>query len=360
MKILVVEDEELFARAVGKQLGRAGHDCIIAGTLAEARRHLASAAPGIDLVLLDERLPDGSGLTLLASGATGGSADGSDGGPLAARPVIVMTAFGDIDHAVTAMKLGARDYLQKPLDLDELCRSVERVTATEGPVQPDIALAVSRADPQRPVLVGSSAVMEAARQRIADLAGIAGVDDTTPPPTVLILGETGTGKDLAARLLHASGPRPDAPFVHIDCASLPKELIEDELFGHERGAFTGARDRRDGLVKSADGGTIFLDEIAELPLELQTKLLSLIERKRVRPIGSNREVSVHARFIAATNRDLPAMVAEGPLSRRSLLPAQRADLDPAHPAPAPIRHCRAGRAFRRPDPRGLRAGPTAR
>jgi two-component system, NtrC family, response regulator AtoC len=222
--------------------------------------------------------------------------------------VVVMTAYGELDDAVAALKLKALDYLKKPIDLDELLLTVER---TLKQVEVRRSLDYSRQRDGRALesarLLGDSPVMQQLRaqiERVGQVSSRAG----EAPPTVLILGETGGGKDLAAKLLHLASARRDRPFVHVDCAGLPKELIEAELFGHEKGAYTGAHTARTGLIVAAEDGTVFLNEIAELPLELQSKLLTVLERRTVRQVGSSRERKVPAWFIAATNRDLEEMV----------------------------------------------------
>ncbi|MGF1610579.1 MAG: sigma-54-dependent transcriptional regulator [Kiloniellales bacterium] len=308
MRILLVEDESLFAEAVAKRLRREGHDCAIAGSLRDALDQLEAIGPALDLLLLDERLPDGRGVDLMRRRGTTGSGQGPGRPGGALPPVIMMTAFADVEHAVGAMKLGAIDYLRKPVDLDALLDAVERAAPPGGAQR----AAAARGDQELPLLVGESDALRQLRQRIGELARIGGEAGANGDlPTVLILGETGTGKDLAARLLHGLGPRVREPFVQVDCATLPKELIEAELFGHEKGAFTGAGQQRRGLIEEAGAGTVFLDEVGELPLDLQAKLLAVLDRRRVRRLGSNKETPVSARFVAATNRDLAAMVADG-------------------------------------------------
>ena len=298
--VLVVDDEELFARAVGKRLRQGGVECELAFDLAAARARLAARPP--DLVLLDVRLPDGSGLDFLRELRAGDHAG---------LPVLVLTAFGGLEDAVAAMKDRADDYLVKPVDLDELMVKIERIL---GQAELSRRLEYSREREQRTrgdvALVGTSAAMTALRSRIARIQSLAGHTDGAPP-TVLIQGETGTGKDLAARALHHGSDRAERPFVHLDCAALPKDLIEAELFGHEKGAFTHAHTARTGLVEAAEDGTVYLDEIGELPLELQSRLLAVLERREVRRIGSTRPRPVAAWFIAATNRDLDDMASTG-------------------------------------------------
>ena len=297
VRILLVEDEALFARAVGKCLLQAGFTCDHAETLAQGRAFARQLPP--DLVLLDMRLPDGSGLDLLAEFAARGVA------------VIVITAYGEISDAVSAMKMGAADYLKKPVDMEELLLAVEKVRRSSNLKQElDYSRQRDRHAGEKVELLGTSAIMQAVHgqiQRIARLSSLSGA----VPPTVLISGETGAGKDVAARLLHQSCSQHERPFVHVDCASLPAELIESELFGHEKGAYTSAQGARCGLIEVAEEGTLFLDEIGELPLNLQAKLLNVLERRMVRRLGSNRERPVLARFVVATNRDLQQMVLDG-------------------------------------------------
>ena len=298
--VLIVDDEEVFARAVGKKLRRSGVASELALDLSGAWSRLARRRP--DLILLDMRLPDGSGLDFLRKLRTGDHAD---------VPVLVLTAFGGLEDAVAAMKARADDYLVKPIDLDELMVKIERVLG-QAELSRQLEYSRQREQRSRPdaTLVGTSAAMDALRARIVRIQQLAG-QAVEAPPTVLIQGETGTGKDLAARALHLGSDRARRPFVHLDCAALPKDLIEAELFGHEKGAFTHAHTARTGLVEAAEDGTIYLDEIGEVPLELQSRLLAVLERREVRRIGSTRPRPVTAWFIAATNRNLDEMVSEG-------------------------------------------------
>lgn len=299
-KLLIVEDEALFARAVMRRLQKVGYECEHVETLHNARAIIKQFSP--DVVLLDMRLPDGNGLELLPELVVKNVA------------VIVMTAHGEISDAVNAIKHGAVDYLKKPIDLEELLLSVQK--AENAAIQSN-SLDYSR---QRNVhaidgveMLGDSPAIQSVKAQIKRITQLVATD--VVPPTVLISGETGTGKDVAARLLHLScqnkDKHSDKPFVHIDCASLPHELMESELFGHEKGAFTGATATRPGLIEAAEDGTLFLDEIGELPLPLQAKLLNVLERRMVRRIGSTKERAVPARFIAATNRDLHEMSLSG-------------------------------------------------
>jgi len=302
VRILLVDDEALFAKAVTKRLEKAGYVCEAAGTLGEARRKLEEAAPG--LVILDMRLPDGTGLDFLAElrQKTGSEV-----------PVLVLSAYGEIEDAVAAMKLKASDYLKKPIDLDELLVNVEKVLAKdELSRQLEYSRARERHAAESVELLGECPEIKRLRDQAARIGALCATVDRIPP-TVLILGETGTGKDLLARLLHRHSARRDRPFVHVDCAALPKDLIEAELFGHEKGAFTSALAARTGLIEAAEDGVLFLDEIGELPLELQAKLLAVLERRVLRRVGSTQERPISAWFIAATNRDAEEMVRTGRL-----------------------------------------------
>ncbi len=291
-KVLIVEDEVLFARAVMRRLQKSGYECEHVESIQDARNIVKQFSP--DIVLLDMRLPDGNGLDLLAEFVARNAV------------VIVMTAHGEISDAVNAMKQGAIDYLKKPIDLEELLLSIQKAEAAA--VQSN-SLDYSRQRNAHATegveLLGDSPAMQSVKTQIKRISQLVSSDSV--PPTVLIGGETGTGKDVAARLLHLSCANSDKPFVHVDCASLPAELIESELFGHEKGAFTGAANTRPGLIEAAEDGTLFLDEIGELPLALQAKLLNVLERRVVRRLGSTKERAVPARFVAATNRDLHEM-----------------------------------------------------
>lgn len=299
-RILLVEDEEMFARAVVKTLRKAGFESELAHTVADARKLFKQFSP--DLVLLDMRLPDGNGMDLLPELIVAGAA------------VIVMTAYGEVNDAVSAMKLGATDFLKKPVDLEELLMIVNKAQQS---AQLKNKLDYSRERDHQGVegieFLGESPAMQVVRRQIEKIARLSALSESadTTSPTVLIMGETGTGKDVAARLLHQQGNSADRPFVQIDCASLPAELIESELFGHEKGAYTNAHGSRCGLIEAAEDGTLFLDEVGELPLPLQAKLLNVLERRVVRRLGANKERPVKARFVAATNRDLQQQVLEG-------------------------------------------------
>ena len=296
--ILIIEDEAVFAGAVRKRLRRGGFNAEIAGTLAEGATKISDKTP--DLLLLDMRLPDGSGLDFL------GVLQNDKANTF---PVLVMSAYGEIEDAVSAMKSGASDYLKKPIDLDELMLNVEKVLEKDALSQKLTYSSKREQHAHEGVeFLGDSPAIVAIRQQINRLKQLTGV---SVPPTILILGETGTGKDVVARLLHAHSARRERPFVHVDCASLPKDLIEAELFGHEKGAFTSAHVARTGLIEAAEDGVLFMDEIGELPMDLQAKLLAVLERRTLRKVGTTKERPVAAWIIAATNRDVAQLVKQG-------------------------------------------------
>lgn len=299
-RILIVEDEAVFARAVEKKLGRAGYLCEIAGQLSDARKSQAENPP--DLILLDMRLPDGSGLDLLNEIKR----DNAD-----KVAVLAMSAYGEIEDAVSAMKLGALDYLKKPIDLDELLVSVEKVLEREELNRKlDYSSKREQHSFEGVEFLGNYQQIGGVREQVKRISELT-LASPGVPPTILILGETGSGKDVVARLLHENSRLKDKPFVHVDCASLPKDLIEAELFGHEKGAFTNAHVSRTGLIEAAEDGMLFLDEIGELPLDLQSKLLAVLERRTMRKVGTSHERPVAAWFVAATNRDVAEMAKNG-------------------------------------------------
>jgi len=299
-QILIVEDETVFARAIEKRLSRAGYKCQIASDIKTAVEKLDTFPP--DLILLDMRLPDGSGLDFLAELRTKQSTS---------IAVIVMSAYGELEDAVSAMKLGASDYLKKPVDLDELLLNVEKVLDKN---ELSRKLTYSTKREQHAVegveFLGECQAIVEIRKQVEQISRLTRTTDAIPP-TVMILGDTGTGKDVVARLLHAKSSRNDKPFVHVDCASLPKDLIEAELFGHEKGAYTNAYVARTGLIEAAEDGTLFLDEIGELPLDLQSKLLAVLERRTLRRVGTTQEKPVAAWFIAATNHNIDQLTQKG-------------------------------------------------
>jgi DNA-binding NtrC family response regulator len=288
--ILLVEDKDSLRAMLRHALEAQGHAVIEARDQPEAVQALASGRPGV--VLSDLRLPDGDGFGVLRA------AKETD----PEMPVIVMTAFGSIQDAVSAMKEGALDFLAKPVDPDHLLLMVERALAQRRLATENILLkeelAARRGAPQ---IVGEDARL---KQVTVSLHRAASTDTT-----VLLEGESGTGKELFARALHALSPRADGPFVAINCAAIPETLLETELFGHEKGAFTGASNRKPGKFELAHRGTLFLDEIGDLPLALQAKILRALEEKRFERVGGTVSLQVDVRVVAATNRNLKAAVA---------------------------------------------------
>ena len=294
--ILLVEDKESLRRVLRLTLEHAGYT-VTESADARAATQEISRAPH-RLVLTDLRMPHGSGLDVLRAAR---AADPD-------IPVIVMTAYGSIDEAVQAMKDGAHDFLQKPVDSNHLLLLVERALEQARLRTENILL---REEWSRrygfPRIIGES---EAIKRAVAETQRVSQTE-----ANVLLLGESGTGKELFARAVHHLSPRRDKPFVAINCAAIPETLIENELFGHERGAFTGAGERRLGKFELASGGTVFLDEIGELPLAVQGKLLRAIEEKMVDRIGGRAPIPVDVRIVAATNKDLRAAVEHGEFRR---------------------------------------------
>jgi len=288
--VLIVEDKDSLRAMLRHALEAQGHDVVEAVDEAEATRLLNEVQPG--LVLSDLRLPIGDGFGVLRAA--------KDFDP--ELPVIVMTAYGSIQDAVSAMKAGAMDFLAKPVDPDHLLLLVERSLAQRRMASEFFLLKEELASRNgAPRIVGEDPSL---KKVVASLQRAAGSD-----ATVLLLGESGTGKELFARALHALSPRTDGPFVAINCAAIPEALLESELFGHEKGAFTGAHARKPGRFERAHHGTLFLDEIGELPLPLQAKILRAIEERRFERVGGNVSLHVDVRIVAATNRNLKAAVA---------------------------------------------------
>ena len=290
--ILLVEDKESLRRVLRLTLEHAGYSVTEAADAREAIQEISRVPHKV--VLTDLRMPDGSGLDVLRA-AKDANSD---------TPVIVMTGYGSIDEAVQAMKDGAHDFLQKPVDSNHLLLLVERALEQSRLRTENILLREEWSKRYGfPRIIGES---EAIKRTVAETQRVA-----TTEATVLLLGESGTGKELFARAIHHLSDRRDQPFVAINCAAIPETLIENELFGHERGAFTGAGDRRLGKFELASGGTVFLDEIGELPLAVQGKLLRVIEEKAIDRIGGKALVPVDVRVVAATNKDLRAAVDAG-------------------------------------------------
>ncbi len=288
-RILLVDDDDLIRTVVAERLRRRGFEVSAARSLADARSALQGAFP--DAALLDIRLPDGNGTELLEE--------------LTAEedvPCVMITAHATVESAVEALKKGAEDYLEKPFSLDRLEATLD-ATLERTRLRREVR-ALRREGGVRGNVIGSSPAM---RQVLNLVERIAPADTAT----VLLLGETGTGKGLVARLIHDLSPRAEGPFVAVTCSALAESLMESELFGHEKGAFTDARTLKRGLVEVANGGTLFLDEIGELSLGLQSKLLGFIEDKAFRRVGGTDDLRVDVRVIAATNRRLEDEVAGG-------------------------------------------------
>ncbi|MEX1200449.1 MAG: sigma-54 dependent transcriptional regulator [Methylophaga sp.] len=302
LNILLIEDEKLFAKSVLRRLQSAGHEGQIAASRAEGEALLKDTE--FDLLLLDVRLPDGSGLDLLEQLRAPQSAWQS-------LPVIVMTAYGEIEDAVSAMKLGANDYLKKPVDLDDLMLTIDKVMHTKRLRQQLDFSAIRNRQANEPVtMIGNSPAICQLRESLQHLATI--IDHSSGGcPVLLLTGETGTGKELAARLFHQSGSWHEQPFVHVDCSALPPDTAEAELFGMAANFLPHPHPARPGLIEVAENGTLLLDEISELPLALQAKLLNVLDRRMIRRVGDVAERPVQAHFVVTSNRDLVAMVAEG-------------------------------------------------
>ena len=291
--ILVVDDEHLIRWSVEQVLRRDGYGVVQAGTGADAIRQAQLEPP--DLVLLDIQLPDADGLEILERLR---AADPD-------LPVIMITAHGGVESAVRAMKLGAHDYVIKPVNFEELTLAIRKALETRS-LRREVARfqAEQREGARLADLVGQS-------RAIRDLAALIERIAQSDATTVLLEGDSGTGKDLVARIIHFESARARAPFLALNCVALPEHLLESELFGHEKGAFTDAKGLKKGLFEQADGGTVYLDEIGDMKPDLQAKLLRLIEEKSFRRVGGLRDFRVDVRIIAATNRDLGRALEQG-------------------------------------------------
>jgi DNA-binding NtrC family response regulator len=287
-RILIIEDEAVIRQALQRLLARQGYDVAEAGSVAEAVD--AHDLTAFDLIVADLRLPGVPGTDVIARAA-----------PV---PVLIMTSYGSVKSAVESMKLGAADYITKPFDHDEMLLTVRRILEQRRLLRRAQALQ-AELDRNYPVggMVGECAAMREVFERIRKVA--------PTDSTVLIRGESGTGKELVARAVHDISPRKEAPVITVNCAAIPETLIESELFGHEKGAFTGAVAEHRGVIETADGGTLFLDEIGELPPAAQARLLRVLQEGEIRRVGAAHARKVNVRLIAATHRDLETRVAEG-------------------------------------------------
>lgn len=293
LRVRIADDEELIRKSLVKLLGAEGYEVDAVGTAAEVLDSVRRDPPHV--LILDLRLPDGSGLDLLPRLKS-----------LAPDlKVVVITAFGDLPTAVEAMRQGATDFLKKPYEMHEMVLAIERLKA--GLVRETQLDAFRRGELEtflKTRIVGEAPVM----RRIWDIVDKAAQSEAT---TILVEGESGTGKELVARALHFQSARRDAPFLALNCSSFQEHLLENELFGHERGAFTDARDPKRGLVELADQGTLFLDEVGDLPPATQAKLLRFLEDRSFKRVGGAVDLSVDLRIVTATNRSLEAAVREG-------------------------------------------------
>jgi len=291
-RVLVVDDETKMQRVLEIMLKRMEHEVVCASHGQEALQAL-QAAP-VDLIISDLRMPVMGGIELLQSIR----AQGLD------TPVIIMTAYGTIESAVEAMKLGASDYIVRPFDVDALELAIDRILSLSRMRQQN-AFLKHEVDKGWGEFIGASPVMQKVYELIRQVA--------PTKTTVLVTGETGTGKELAARAIHRASPRAEALFVPINCAAIPADILESELFGYEKGAFTGALKTRIGKFEMAEGGTLFLDELTEMPIALQAKLLRVLQENTIERLGSNRSIPIDIRIIAATNRNPRQAIADGKL-----------------------------------------------
>lgn len=291
-RIIILDDEPDMAENWGRILSSAGYECLITTDPNQALRLLEAEHP--DLLLTDLRMPEMDGMEIL------GRAREID----SLVPVVMVTGYATVESAVAAVKAGAFDYLSKPFSIDQLKLTVGRALTKRRLELENLHLREQlRGTFGFENIIGRSAALREVLELVRKAA--------RSEANILVLGESGTGKELIARAIHANSPRAAQPFVPVDCASLPENLLESELFGHEKGAFTGAAAAKRGLMETAHRGTLFLDELGELPLGLQVKLLRALQERQIRHIGGTRQIDVDVRIVSATNRDLRALVAAG-------------------------------------------------
>jgi DNA-binding NtrC family response regulator len=293
--LLIIEDEPLLGAELSRHYRQMGWEIVLAKTVAQAKEFLIKQRLDPLLIISDMNLPDGNALDFMESIKT----------QCSFAEWLFLTAYGNVPDSVRALRLGAYDFLEKPCDLDRLdlvVNSAARSASTQRRVIDQTQQGHKRYSPA--AYVGSSTQAQQVRDLLTRLTQV-------PFSALIISGETGTGKGLVARILHYGGARAQQPMIEVNCAALPRELLESELFGHESGAFTGATSRHRGLLEQADGGTLFMDEIGEMPLELQAKLLKVLEDHQVRRLGGEKQIRVDVQIVAASNRDLEQMCHEG-------------------------------------------------
>jgi len=298
--LLIIEDEQLLGSELSRHYQSLGWDVLWVHNLAEAKELLLVKTAEPLVILSDMNLPDGNALDFMEQLKIKG---GIDAGSI--TPWLFLTGYGSVPDSVRALQLGAYDFLEKPCDLDRLdliVASAARSATVQRRVIDQTRQGYKRYSPE--AYVGHSPQAHQVRQLLTRLTEV-------PFSALIIGGESGTGKGLTARILHYGGPRAQQPMIEVNCAALPRELLESELFGHESGAFTGASGRHRGLLEQADGGTLFMDEIGEMPLDLQAKLLKAIEDHKVRRLGGEKEINVDVQIVAASNRNLENMVQAG-------------------------------------------------
>ena len=281
-RLLLVDDDPGLLKLLGMRLVSEGYSVVTAESRPEALRVLGREK--VDLVISDLRMDEMDGLQLFSEIQKGHPG----------MPVIILTAHGSIPDAVAATQQGVFSFLTKPVDKDALYKAIDEALEQRSPATDEA---------WRQAIVTRSPLM----LRLLEQAGMVAQSDVS----VLINGQSGTGKEIVAQAIHNASPRHDKPFVAINCGALPEQLLESELFGHARGAFTGAVSNREGLFQAAEGGTLFLDEIGDMPVALQVKLLRVLQERKVRPLGSNRDIEINVRIISATHRDLPKAMARG-------------------------------------------------